>query len=49
MTVIAAIAELFAALITQLIQAGNDTAKQEAALMSAEEQLAKLRARRKFG
>jgi hypothetical protein len=47
--VVAAIAELFAAVIREAIEAGEDKEKQEAALMSAEEKLAALRAKRKFG
>lgn len=46
---IPAVIELVATLLTQVLQAGDDKAKQEAALMTAEEKLARLRAERKFG
>jgi len=46
---IEAIIELVATLLRDAVQAGDDRAKQEAALMAAEEKLARLRAEKKFG
>lgn len=46
---IAAIVELVTTLLTEIVQAGQDREKQEAALMKAEEKLARLRAKKKFG
>lgn len=45
----AAIIELVSTLLREALEAGDDKAKQEAALMSAEEKLARLRAEKKFG
>ncbi len=41
--------ELFTALVQEMIAAGDDREKQQAALMSAEEKLAHARAKAKFG
>jgi uncharacterized lipoprotein YajG len=46
---IAALVTLFVKTLTDFIQAADDRAKQEAAIMTAEEELATLRARAKFG
>lgn len=46
---IADLVAAFVELLTEILKAGEDKAKQEAALMAAEEKLARLRAKAKFG
>lgn len=46
---IAQVVAAFVELLTSLVQAGEDKARQETALMAAEERLSRARARAKFG
>lgn len=46
---IESIIRLFATLVQDLVSAGDDKAKQEAALMAAQEKLSRARAKAKFG
>jgi hypothetical protein len=46
---IADLVTAFVELLTEVLQAGEDKTKQETALMAAEEKLARLRAKAKFG
>jgi hypothetical protein len=46
---IAQLISVFAALITSYVEAQGDKAKEETALMVAEERLSRLRAKMKFG
>lgn len=49
MNLIASLIELFADLISAVVRADGDDAKQEEALMAAEEKLSRVRAKAKFG
>lgn len=46
---IAQLIATFAALITSFVEAQGDKAKEEQALMAAEERLSRIRAKQKFG
>lgn len=48
MNIIASVVQIFAVLIQELVTAGDDNARQESALMAAEEKLSRARAKAKF-